>query len=360
MKILLVHNYYSQRGGEDVYFDNLTRLLKSKGHKLILYTKSNAEIKGLGKKFSAILSIFASKNIVNNEISELIKKKQPDVAHFNNIFPLIGPAAYLACRQNNVPVIQTIHNYRLLPHKEASYGYDNYRSSIYRNIFRALIFGAISGRVFDLVDSFVFPTQFSRDIYLNNARFKINNPVIIPNFVDLPSRFAKVKKADYFVYAGRFSKEKGIIPLLDIFSKLPSLRLVAFGDGPQKKDALKYKKCDNIEIHDWTDRKTLFKYILKSQAVISPSLSYEVMPLGVIESLVLKTPVIVPEKGIFKEIVKHPDDAVFFKDGDFEDLRMKIMSFDKNKKVLTDYLKYFSPDNHYLKLIKLYRKFAKR
>lgn len=354
MKILLVHNYYSQRGGEDSYVSNLIKLFGAQGHQVIAYTKDSRSVKTLSGLILSIKPMFSFDNRIEKDISNVIKASKPDIAHFNNVFPLIGPVAYEACRNNKLPIVQTIHNYRFLPEKEASFGYDNYRSAIYKKLFQASIELAIKKRVFDLVDGFIFPTMFSKGIYLKNARFTINKASVIPHFVDVPKNVAKPKTRDTFIFAGRFSKEKGVLPLLEIFSKLPDRKLLVVGAGPQKEAVEKYKRFNNIKVIDWVDRKTLFKHINLSLALISPSLSYEVMPLSVIESLALKTRVIVPNGPIYREIIKDRADAVFFNKNDFNDLKDKIVAFDKMLKVKTDYAKIFSPDNHSRSLIKLY------
>ncbi len=354
MKILLVHNYYSQRGGEDSYVDSLIELLGAQGHQVILYTKESRSVKTFSGLVSSIKSMFFLNKQIETDISNIIEANKPDVAHFNNVFPLIGPAAYEACRKNRLPIVQTIHNYRLLPDKEESFGYDNYRSFIYKKLFQASIELAIKKRVFDLVDSFVFPTMFSKRIYLQNARFKISQGSVVPHFVKLPNSITKPKKRDTFIFAGRFSKEKGILPLLEIFSKLPERKLLVIGAGQQKEAVEKYRKFNNIEVVGWVDRKTLFRQISQSLALISPSLSYEVMPLSVIESLALKTRIIVPDNPVYREIIKSSTDAIFYDKNDFNDLRNKIIAFDKKIKVKTDYGKIFSPDNHSCSLIKLY------
>jgi glycosyltransferase involved in cell wall biosynthesis len=355
MRILLIHNYYSQRGGEDTYFDGLIKLLKSNGHDVKVYAKHSDEVAGVKGRFSALKSMFAINRQVTKEISESIESNRPDIVHINNVFPLIGPSVYEVCHRFKIPIIQTVHNYRMIPDKEELLGYDNYRSNTYKKIFRASMHWAIKKGYLNLVDCFVFPTDFSRRVYVSNARFKINSSVVIPHFVNIgPARTSK--KSDYFIYVGRFSKEKGILPLLDIFSEMPGRRLFVFGDGPQKKYVYEYGRFANIKILSWTDRTTLFGYIKKAVALISPSLSHEVMPMSVIESLSLKTRVIVPDKPVFKEIASRPD-AVFYKDGDFDDLRKKIVNFGLGKSITRDYSNLYSPKKHHRSLMRLYKRY---
>lgn len=353
MKILLVHNYYSQYGGEDSYFDKLTAILNKKPHKISIYKASSGTFNSPFKKVQALAPLFAPGKQYG-ELSKIIETSRPDVVHFNNIYPMIGPSVYRLFSKNTIPIVQSIHNYRLLPSKESLFGYDNYRSPLYKRILRAAITGAAKNGLYDLVDCFVFPTKFAKKTYIENAPFRMKGHKVIPNFVDTGKTAGRRRKSDYFLFAGRLSKEKGILPLLDIFASLSHQKLIVIGDGPDKKKVLSYRKFGNIKILGWKDRNATHKLMAQARALISPSLSYEVMPLGVIESLALKTPVIVPKKASFKEIIKRKNDAVFYEDDDFSDLKSKITGFDDNRRVVTDYSELYSPDRHYKSLINLY------
>lgn len=355
MKILLVHNYYGQRGGEDVYFDSLIKLLRNHAHKVILFTKKSSDIISINNKIEMIKSLFNLNNKISQELSDLISKEKPDVAHFHNLYPSIGPAAYYACKQFNVPIIQTIHNYRLVWPKGIFYSPS--QSIIYSLILSISILFNLKKKTYDLVNYFIFPSHFTRDFYLKYAHFRIKNSIVIPNFVEIKPSIKPVKKSDYFLFAGRFSEEKGIIPLLKMFSQLPKKNLVVIGDGPQKQVVYCYKKYKNIKIINWLNKKDLYPYIKKALAVIIPSLSYEVMPLMVLESLILGTRVIVPNKGVFIEIVKNNQNGEFFKFGDFLDLKNKIIKLHNSKlKPKIDYYSY-SPESHYSFLMSIYKNY---
>lgn len=307
MKILLIHNYYRQRGGEDIYFNSLAKLLQQKGEQVVLFTKKSEKISSIKQKSEAIRSLFGMNKKVNKELDDLIKKEKPNIAHFHNIYPLIGPSAYFVCKKNNLPVVQTIHNYRFLPDKEGSFGYQ-YQNFFYGFLVRLSNRFNLKNDVFSQIDYFIFPSQFTKEVFLKNARFTIKNCAVIPHFVDIKKTDKTVKKSDYFLYAGRFSREKGILPLLKIFSKMPKKKLIVIGDGPQKNQVLKFRKFSNINILPWMEKNKVYQYIKKAKAVIFPSLSLEVMPLTVIESLALGTKVIVPDRGVFPELIKNKQD----------------------------------------------------
>ena len=114
MKILLAHNFYRSLGGEDTQFCANKALLNSSGHRVAEYLRHNEEIYSSGwwgKTTLAPRAIWAWDS--HQQLREVLQRERPEVAHFHNTFPLISPAAYYACQEANVPVVQTLSNYRL-------------------------------------------------------------------------------------------------------------------------------------------------------------------------------------------------------------------------------------------------------
>ncbi len=112
MKIALVHNYYQQPGGEDEVFADEGALLEARGHQVVRYTAHNDRIAGMRAPVLAQVTVW--NRAVYRELRAFIRKERPAVMHFQNTFPLISPASYYAARAEGVPVVQTLHNYRLL------------------------------------------------------------------------------------------------------------------------------------------------------------------------------------------------------------------------------------------------------
>ncbi|NLE65451.1 MAG: glycosyltransferase family 4 protein, partial [Elusimicrobia bacterium] len=116
MKILQVHNEYVYPGGEDAVAASEAALLRSSDHEVVEYRRSNREISAQGIFRKAAFysrDIFFSRRTYR-EVRDLITRERPDVAHFHNAFLVIGPAAYQACFDAGIPVVQTLHNYRFL------------------------------------------------------------------------------------------------------------------------------------------------------------------------------------------------------------------------------------------------------
>src|SRR5262245_4787666 len=111
MKILVAHNRYQQYGGEDSVFDSEVELLRAAGHDVETLIKSNDAIK------SPIDKIVTMARTARNRhgmvaMAARIENFRPDVVHVHNFFPLLSPGIYEVCRAANIPVVQTLHNFR--------------------------------------------------------------------------------------------------------------------------------------------------------------------------------------------------------------------------------------------------------
>ena len=114
-KVLIVHNYYQIPGGEDTVVVNEKKLLEDHGHEVVLYTRHNAELKTFSKIQKLLLpfsTIFSRKTY--REVKTLIKNEKIDIVHVHNTLNLVSPSVYYAAFHCKVPVVQTIHNFRLL------------------------------------------------------------------------------------------------------------------------------------------------------------------------------------------------------------------------------------------------------
>ena len=113
--ILIVHNYYQIPGGEDTVVANEKKMLEKHGHKVILYSRNNAELKQMSKFQKAFLPITTVFNPrTYRDIKKLIRDEKIEIVHVHNTLNLMSPAVYYAARRMKVPVVQTIHNFRLL------------------------------------------------------------------------------------------------------------------------------------------------------------------------------------------------------------------------------------------------------
>src|ERR1700722_9276787 len=110
--VLSVHNFYRQAGGEDGVFASEAELLQRKGHRVVRHEEHNSRIQARNVALAAIDAVWSKASY--RGIQSVIHAHRPDVAHFHNTFPLISPAAHYAAHRQGVPVVLTLHNYRLL------------------------------------------------------------------------------------------------------------------------------------------------------------------------------------------------------------------------------------------------------
>ena len=114
MRILVGHNHYKQAGGEDAMFSSETALLKKFGHEVCLYERHNDEIKpGIVSRISHAAALRYSKYSYD-QVRSLIRSFRPEVAHFHNTFFVMTPSVFYACKDEGVPVVVSLHNFRLM------------------------------------------------------------------------------------------------------------------------------------------------------------------------------------------------------------------------------------------------------
>lgn len=112
MRILTVHNRYQVRGGEEECYEAEVSLLQEMGSEVEVYEENNNHLKALNPAVLATRTIWSQKTY--EDIRSCLKQRPTDVVHVHNFFPLISPSVYYAAKAERVPVVQTLHNYRLL------------------------------------------------------------------------------------------------------------------------------------------------------------------------------------------------------------------------------------------------------
>jgi len=312
MRILLIHNRYQYYGGEETYVESLKKLLGKNGHKVYLYTKDSKNIKTLGDKIKAGLGLFWNFRTAK-ELTEIIKEFKPNIAHFNNIYPLIGATAFKICHNSKIPIIQTIHNYRFMCPKGILFRkgkicercinkrffspailYGCYHQSYIASLFFTLAFfyHKYILKTFNYINLYIFPSKFTQSYYLRHLNISKKKTTFLPYFVDIKPSKKPVKKGSYYLFVGRLSEEKGIIELLEVFKKLPEYKLKVIGTGPLQEKVHRYKRYQNIDIVGYLPHFKIIPIFKKARALIVPSLWYEVFPLVIIEAIMSKINII--------------------------------------------------------------------
>jgi len=347
VKILLVHNFYRQHGGETEVFEAERRMLLAAGHSVISYTRDSNEIEGFGRWKRASLApttIWARDS--HREIGALIAREAPVVAHFTNTFPLISPSAYYACRNARVPVVQSIHNYRLICPaatlwRDGSICEECVDHSLVRSIQHAcyrksrpasaVLAMALAvhrgwGTYAGLVDRYIALTEFSRAKLiaggLPEERISVKS-----NFVE-PDPGVREGLGDHALFAGRLTAEKGVHTLLDAWKRLgPDVPLRIAGDGPLR-DALA-RRIDTEGITGATllgslPREALMRELRGARILVFPSEWYEGMPMAILEAFACGVPTIASRLGGMQEMIDDGKNGLLVAPADPEGLAAKL------------------------------------
>src|SRR5438309_3125924 len=257
MKVLLAHNYYCQPGGEDEVFIRESELLRSAGHEVLEYTANNNKIAEDGtwmKARAAMRTFWAWDDMVG--LRSLLRREKPDLAHFHNTFPLISPAAYSACQREGIPVVQSLHNARLICPAATFYregrvcedclgrfmSWPGIVHACYHNshLQTAVVAGMLAGhRILgtwqEQVDAYIVFTEFYRQKFIS-AGLPREKIFVKPHFLRTDPGM-KQNVGDYALFLGRLTTEKGVRTLLEAFALLQNaipLRIV--GDGPLRAE----------------------------------------------------------------------------------------------------------------------------
>ena len=110
----MVHNFYQKPGGEDTVFNNEKRLLEEHGHHVFTYTRNNNEIREFNLFQKLVLPLTTIFNIKTYyDIKRIVKENSIDIIHVHNTLCLISPSIFYVAIKMKVPVIQTLHNFRM-------------------------------------------------------------------------------------------------------------------------------------------------------------------------------------------------------------------------------------------------------
>ena len=388
-KVLIVHNYYQVPGGEDTVVKNEKNMLLENGHKVVLYTRHNDEIKLrgiLGKLMLPFETIFSFKTY--REVKKKIKEENIDIVHVHNTLPLISPAVYYSAIHCKIPVVQTIHNFRLLC-PGATFTRDNkiceecvekslicsiknkcYRGSLIQSIVSAFTLGIhrLIG-TYNKVDGYIALTEFNK-----SKLMKVVNEdkiFIKPNFMKSYKRLKKVEKKDYFLFLGRIDELKGIRILVEAWKNIDSSKLLVAGNGPLENEINQYIKdnnINNVELLGFKQKDEVMRLISCAKALIVPSQWYEGFPMTITESLSMGTPVITGNIGNLSTIINDEENGLLFKYNDIDSLVEKVKIIENNSSLLeqlsigalNSFNKNYNQIKNYELLINIYKKCSRR
>jgi glycosyltransferase involved in cell wall biosynthesis len=347
MKILIAHNRYQFGGGEDAVARDEAELLRRYGHGVELLEQDNESIRSLRGKLIASASIFYSSRS-RKRMRQAIRDFRPDVVHVHNWFPMLSPSIILEASAAGVPVVQTLHNFRMLCANALLYRHgvictdclgkplplDGVFHGCYRGsragsavVTAAYAFHRLL-RTWERVDLFIAVSGFEREILVRGG-LPAEKVVEKPNFVASDTWKAERTAEDAALFVGRLSPGKGIRTLLAAWNtgRIP-LRLEIIGDGPLTDEVRSCAAMNGkIEFMGLQPPEVVYREMAKARFLVFPSEWFETFGRTVVEAFSQGTPVLAADLGGIRELVKEGVTGYRFPSGNAEALIAAALGF---------------------------------
>ncbi len=382
-KILIVHNRYSIAGGEDRVVQEEKALLEKYGHEVVLYEKSNSELEAIPKVGYAL---WVKRLIFNRktyqEVREILRTRQIDIMYVHNTFLMISPSVYYAAVELGIPVIQTIHNFRMfcpgaLLYRDgkiceecitqglsAALRHGCYHQSKAQTLMSCLILKYHRLRGIYRKLSYICLTDFSRQKFVEGMGKYIdpNRVYVKPNYLrdGAPDNSNDIEtgREPYYIFVGRLSKEKGIDLLVQHWPNCWKVPLYIVGEGPLEAEIQETirQSGKNIKMLGKHSHEEVLKYLYNAEAMIFSSVCYENLSMMLIESMMCGTPIICNAVGNSGAIVSEVAPELVINMRNREQLRNILMNYQKEqygKKFREYYLNHYTEEISYRKLMEI-------
>lgn len=375
MKILVAHNHYLYRGGEDTVVDAEVNLLRQRGHQVWVYSRDNTEIQYLIPFESAKASFWSRQTV--QELEKIHQQFSPDLVHAHNTFPLISPSLYGVAQKLRIPVVQTLHNFRLVcpqamllregKHCEACVGELPWRAIVHRCYRQSLPQTVLMSTMLTVqrlrriwhqqISRFIVLNQLCREIFVRGG-LPMDRLRIKPNFVESHQE-PQWQHRQGGLFIGRLSTEKGIEVLINALDKIPSHVIDVFGKGPlqalvESSPRLRYGGFQSSDV--------LRQRLSDAAYLVMPSTGVESFGLVAIEAFACGTPVIATRHGGLRELIQHGQNGLLVPPIDANALATAIAYAESHPDHMrrmgmaarNNYLTSYTPERNYEQLMQIY------
>lgn len=343
MRILLCHNRYATRSGEDVAYDFVRELFCEAGHYLDEILVENSSIARFGIVEKTLLPVRAIHSISSTRtVREHIRCRRPDVAVVQNVFPLLSPAIYGELRRAGIPVVQMIFNYRLLCLNGQFFTQGQicerclrgtFMNGVVRRCFRnsaalsAMYAASLGlhrwrGTFVDSISRYVVPDEFLKGKLITGG-FPAESIEVVPNPMRVRSEVAAAGPHGYGLFVGRLLREKGVLTLLDAALLLKTrVPLKIAGDGEALEAVRRHPAVVSGKVEFLGPKYGVEFERLLAQAsfVVVPSEWYDNLPMIVCQAFDQAKPVIASRINGIPEFVRHGHNGFLFSPGSAKEL----------------------------------------
>jgi glycosyltransferase involved in cell wall biosynthesis len=367
MRILMCNSVHFVRGGVDRYSFDLSDLLSRHGHEVIPFSMHHhrnqpteyaryfvsqvdfpsllQQKTSLGTKFRVAERVIYSSE-AKEKIERLLVDTKPDIVHVQEIDHELSPSILPPIRKHGIPVVQTLHDYKLLCPNTNLYCHgavcERCAGGAYywavlrkckRNSRMASLLASVEtyyqhlSRIYEKnVDIFFVPSLFLQK-KLTDSGFT-GRMVHLPNFVDVDHFKPEYEPSDYCLFLGRLVELKGVQTLIEAMKLVDSpLKLYIAGEG-ELKDSLQRQAqqhgLSNITFLGYLDAESLIPLVQRAAFTVFPSEWYENYPMSLIESFACGTPAIGSSIGGIPEIIQDGQSGLLFEPGNRQQLANRI------------------------------------
>ena len=347
MKLLIVHNDYGKYSGEESVVDKMAAMLRSHGHRVAMFRMTSAGSRESlwGKVRGFACGIYSPRGV--RGMREALRRERPNVVNVHNLYPFISPAALFECRKAGVPVVMTVHNFRLMCPTglfmrdgrpcELCLQRGNEWGCIRYNCEHSRLKSAgyalrnavarLTGAYRKNVSAYACITDFQRR-KLIEAGFEAGRIRVIPNSIDATDGYIETE-GRYVAYVGRLSYEKGYDLLVEVARRN---RHIEFRFAGAAREQAGGTLPDNVIFEGYLQKQQLQEFICNARFVVMPSRCYEGFPMAILEAAQYGKPTIGPDHGGFSEIIGRGDRAIgrLFTSGDVDDMERQVVELWNN------------------------------
>lgn len=385
MRILSVHNHYKLRSGEEESRDLETAILRERGHQVDTYEESNAGLNPKAVPLKLLIRTVWSWSAYR-KMRQRLRAKSYDVVHVHNFFPQISPSVYYAAKAENVPVVQTLQNFRLLCPSgflfrdgqvceqciDKSFAWSSLVHACYRNnrfatvpVATMLAFHRMIGTWQNQVNRYIALTEYDRQKFIQGG-LPADKIAVKPNFV-YPDPLPGAGTGNYAIFVGRLSPEKGVDTLLSAWRLLgDKIRLKIVGDGPLAEEvAIAAAQMPQVEWLGFKPMQEIYPLIGEAKCLLFPSKWNETFSRVAAEALAKGTPVIAAA-GVsdMAGLIAPGKTGLHFAPGDAEGLARQVQWMIEHPEKLAEmrkqarkaYIEQYAGPQNYEQLMDVYRR----